>query len=685
MPTAGSATPSPAILGDSLTARALRAHDWSTSSLGHPADWPPQLRQMVNYVLASPESMYLLWGQDLHFFSNDAYRPILGPRLSASIGTTLAQLWPDAIDAVRSSIDTAFAGDSVRYTDMPIQMARRGEPEDTWWTFSFSPLIADDGSVPGVLCHTRETTAHVVAARARDAAEDRLLKLNEWLESEVTRRTRDRNRIWEVSRDLLLVADPEGVWLSVNPAWTLMLGWSEAELLGRTSAWLEHPDDRTRTREEVDRLAEGQPTWNFENRMRARDGSYRTLCWTAIKDEDQLYCVAEDVTEHRAAEARLRQAQKMEAVGQLTGGIAHDFNNLLSTIGTSLELIKRKAALGQTADLARFTDAASRSVQSAAALTHRLLAFSRMQSLDLRPVDVNPLMQGIEEMLRRTLGERIDVELRLGEAVWPVQTDANQLENAVLNLAINARDAMPDGGRLTIATSNLNAEDVALLGGLVRSDCVVVRVTDTGTGMTAEVRERAFDPFFTTKAPGRGTGLGLSMIYGYVQQSGGHAAIQSEIGVGTTVSLYLPRADASSAPTRATANLPPRTGDGERILLVDDNDTLRRMLWELLSGLGYRVTGAPDAAHADAALAEQSFDLLITDVGLPDMSGRRLADRARELWPELPVLMITGYAQESTVRGDFLGAGMDMLTKPFDVGTFTSRIQQLLAKAAPAA
>ncbi len=669
----------PAIHGDSLTARAMRAHDWSKSPLGEPAQWPFQLRQMVNYMLASPESIYMLWGPELHFFSNDAYRPILGPRLGVSIDTTLARLWPDAIDAVRPIIERSFAGESVRFSDMHIEMARPGEPEDTWWTFSFSPLIADDGTIPGVLCHTRETTSQVLAERARDAAEARLLKLNEWLEAEVTRRTRERNRIWEVSRDLLLVADRHGVWLSVNPAWTLTLGWSEAELIGRNSAWLEHPEDRARTREEVGKLARGQPTLNFENRMRARDGSYRTLSWTAIQDEDQIYCVAEDVTEQRSAEARLRQAQKMEAIGQLTGGVAHDFNNLLSTIGTSLELIRRKAALGQVDDLTRFADAASRSVQSAAALTHRLLAFSRMQSLDLRRVEVNPLVLGIEEMLRRTLGERVEVVLRLDSELWPVQTDANLLENALLNLAINARDAMPEGGRLTIETARLPADDTALLGAMGRVDAVALRVIDSGIGMSPEVRDRAFDPFFTTKAPGHGTGLGLSMIYGYVKQSGGHATIDSERGIGTTVSLYLPRADEAAPAVPRVPNLLPQSGSGERILIVDDNDTLRRMLWELLSELGYRVTGAPDAAHAEAALSRQRFDLLITDVGLPDLSGRRLADRARERWPELPVLLITGYAQEATVRGDFLGARMDMLSKPFDAGTLTRRIQDLLA------
>lgn len=298
--------------GHSVTAQAMRSHDWRDHPLGPPQDWPPLLRQTVNVLLSSSESMYLLWGEPLFFFSNDAYQPILGPRLPQAIGTTLARLWPDAIDAVRPSIDAALRGDSVRHVDQPITMARHGEPEDTWWTFSFSPVFDDDGAIPAVLCHTVETTDRILSDRRRDLAEARLRDINDRLEQVVTDRTNERNRIWEVSRELLLVADLDGVWRSVNPAWTRKLGWTEAELIGRTSEWLEHPDDRVATRAEIGRLASGQMTRQFENRLRTRDGDYRRLSWKAVEMDGALYCVARDVTEEHRRELELQERTRSQ-------------------------------------------------------------------------------------------------------------------------------------------------------------------------------------------------------------------------------------------------------------------------------------------------------------------------------------------------------------------------------------
>nr|MBA3520854.1 response regulator [Hyphomicrobiales bacterium] len=373
--------------------------------------------------------------------------------------------------------------------------------------------------------------------------------------------------------------------------------------------------------------------------------------------------------------------QKMEAVGQLTGGIAHDFNNLLTGITGSLDLIRRRLDANRTDGLDRFMDAASTSAQRAAALTHRLLAFARRQSLDTKPQDVNVLVAGLEDMLRRTLGEGVNLETVLESGLWPALTDANQLESALLNLTINARDAMPKGGQLTIETANTHLDEAyALLTEDVSpGDYVVICVSDTGSGMPAEVIAKAFDPFFTTKPVGQGTGLGLSMIYGYVKQSGGHVRIYSEVGQGTTVKLYLRRAlDAEERPRDEPASDAPR-GSGETVLVVEDDATVRLLVTEVLEDLGYRYLEAADARTALPLLqSERPIDLLVTDVGLPHMNGRQLAEVARQHRPDLKVLFITGYAENAAVRGGFLGPGMEMMTKPFALDALAAKIRDLI-------
>ena len=358
----------------------------------------------------------------------------------------------------------------------------------------------------------------------------------------------------------------------------------------------------------------------------------------------------------------------MEAVGQLTGGIAHDFNNMLTGIMGSLDILKRRIAAGRLDDVNRFMEAATSSAQRAASLTHRLLAFSRRQSLDRKPTDIGRLIVGMKELLERTLGEQVALVVDPAPDGWPAVTDANELENALLNLAINARDAMPQGGELRIATQNvtLSSGDVAGLSIDGSQDFVAVTVRDTGLGMPADVLEKAFDPFFTTKPIGQGTGLGLSMVYGFAQQSGGAAAIASTPGEGTTITLYLPRSQAADAAiARETVQGVPR-GTGERVLVVEDDAAVRLLVVEVLRDLGYIPA---EATHADAALAllraNADFDLLISDVGLPGLNGRQLAELAREILPELKVLFMTGYAATATNRRDFLGKDMDMISKPF--------------------
>ncbi len=389
------------------------------------------------------------------------------------------------------------------------------------------------------------------------------------------------------------------------------------------------------------------------------------------------------MTERERVEASLRQSQKMEAVGQLTGGLAHDFNNLLTGISGSLELTRARLSQGKADSVDRYITTAQEAVKRAAALTHRLLAFSRRQALEPKPTNVNRLVTGMEELIRRTVGPSIHVEVVGAGGLWSTLVDSNQLENALLNLCLNARDAMPQGGRLTIETTNRwldarGARDLDIAPGQYISLCV----TDTGTGMEADVAAHAFDPFFTTKPLGQGTGLGLSMIYGFARQSGGQIRIYSEVGKGTTMCLYLPRHyddhnfnDATNFP-EASESL----GDGEVVLVIDDEPSIRMLITDVLSDTGYSVLEASDGPAGLRVLQSAArIDLLITDVGLPGgMNGRQVADAARSLRPDLRVLFITGYAENALMGNGHLEKGMHVLAKPFEVERLAIKIRELV-------
>jgi len=393
--------------------------------------------------------------------------------------------------------------------------------------------------------------------------------------------------------------------------------------------------------------------------------------------------IAEAIAERKHAEEALRQSQKMEAVGQLTGGIAHDFNNLLTGIIGSLELLEVRLRQGRTSEIHRYVGAAQGASKRAAALTHRLLAFSRRQTLDPRPTDVNRLVMDMEELIRRTVGPQITLEVVTAVGLWQALIDASQLESALLNLCINARDAMPEGGRITIETANKWLDDHAakerdLPPGQYLSLCV----TDTGSGMTPDVIARAFDPFFTTKPIGQGTGLGLSMVYGFVRQSGGQVRIYSELGCGTTMCLYLPRhyGNSSEIATITAPTASARAPTGKTVLIVDDEPSVRMLVTEVLEDLGYSPIEASDGPAGLRILeSEAAIDLLISDVGLPGgINGRQLADAARITRPELKVLFITGYAENAIIGSGHLAPGMRVLTKPFVVETLANRIQDMI-------
>ncbi|WLH38585.1 ATP-binding protein [Pseudomonas sp. FP2254] len=392
--------------------------------------------------------------------------------------------------------------------------------------------------------------------------------------------------------------------------------------------------------------------------------------------------VEERTAQLRSNEEALRQSQKMEAVGQLTGGIAHDFNNMLTGIIGSLELLRRRVARGKLDDLDSLIDLGVTSANRAAGLTHRLLAFSRRQSLDSKPVQINRLVTSMGELLQRSINESISLDMRLSEQLWTAEADPNQLESALLNLVINARDAMPNGGRLTVETSNRHLDSVftAAYGSLTPGNYVELSVSDTGCGIPESVMGRVFDPFFTTKPIGQGTGLGLSMIYGFARQSRGHVIIHSEVDKGTTVSLFLPRfvgevvADEASNPT-----LLPFANEGETVLIVEDDAAVRVLVSAVLKELGYAYVEAGDANTAVPIIeSDQRIDLLISDVGLPGMNGRQLAEIGRQIRPDLKVLFITGYAEHAAVRGGFLEPGMQLIAKPFTFDLLTAKVREMI-------
>ena len=605
------------------------------------------------------------------------------------------RLHPEDRETTEKKFRDAVAGD-VREYSVRYRIIRPNDGETRW--ISVKSTIERDAQGKAlrlVGAHT-DITEQIAAEQALRQSEERfrrladqLAELNATLAQRVEEKTRERDRIWNVSQDLLVVAGRDGIWRTVNPAWTRTLGWSEAELLNRTSEWLEHPDDGGITRTQVGKLGTTDTTVRFESRFRHKDGSYRWLSWTGVADRDHIYGVARDVTAEKAAAERLRaaeealqQSQKMEAVGQLTGGIAHDFNNLLTGIVGSLDLLQTRLNQGRIDNVARYINAAMTSANRAAALTHRLLAFARRQPLIPKGVDVNQLVVSLEDLLRRTIGETIDLEITASDGLWWTLCDPNQLESALLNLAINARDAMPDGGRLTISTANVRIDRVtADTPALSPGDYVCIAVTDSGVGMSAEVAARAFDPFFTTKPIGQGTGLGLSMIYGFARQSDGHATIDSRVGQGTTVRLYLPRHHGDGAAGHvSTVRAAEHAVAGETVLVVEDEPVVRSVILEMLAEQGYRTLHAVDGPSGLKILrSAERIDLLVTDVGLPGINGRQVADQARETRPGLKILFITGYAESVAISDGFLHADMEMITKPFDLDNLSQRIRAMIS------
>lgn len=561
---------------------------------------------------------------------------------------------------------------------------RRADGMYRWHLARAVPLRATDSTITAWIGTNTDI-------EVQKNSELRLEKLNANLEQMVSARTAERDRMWRLSTDVMLVADFNAIIEAINPGFTTLLGWDENDILGKDFLQLIHPDDLAPTLEKVGALGDGANVYGFTNRYRCKDGSFRVLSWSAAPNDRFIHAIGRDVTaehEHaqamRQAELALHQSQKMETIGKLTGGVAHDFNNLLQIISGNLQLLE----LGGDAERSRKWIASARSaVDKGAKLASYLLAFGRRQPLAPKVVKIGRLIVGMEDLLRRALGEEIEIELVLSGGLWNTEVDVTQLENAVLNLAINARDAMDGSGKLTIEVNNAVLDDLYCRShdDVRPGQYVMLAVTDTGSGMSPEVAAQAFEPFFSTKEEGKGSGLGLSMIYGFVKQSGGHVKIYSELGHGTTLRLYLPRSTQQESVTAPPEALD-IVGGSETILVAEDEEAVRATVVEILSQLGYRVLTASDAAGALSVIQSGiPVDLLFTDVVMPGpMRSPELARLAKIHLPELAVLFTSGYTENSIVHGGRLDPGVELLGKPYTRETLARRIRQVLLSRKPA-
>ena len=597
----------------------------------------------------------------------DGFVETSNPAWEASLGWTEEEIasthFMEFIHPDDQALTRAVWRDALERNIPALRFENRHRHKSGGWRWLSWVAVPDDGKV---YCSARDVTLEKEAQTERD-------------------------RMWDTSPDLLLTIDANGVFRRVNPAWTHLLGYTPDELVGHHTNEFVVAEDHASTMNAYGAAAEGEQP-HLVNSYRHKDGSIRWISWAAAPAGSVTYATGRDITVERERQAeleraqeQLRHSQKMEAVGQLTGGLAHDFNNLLAGIAGSLDLVKIRIAQDRVGDVDRYIGVAQGATRRAAALTHRLLAFSRRQTLAPTAICVNAMIDGMLDMIRRTVGPAVQVEPRAERALWAALVDQSQLENALLNLCINARDAMPAGGSITIETANRQIDPVAARAlELPPGDYLTLSVSDAGTGMAPDVVAKAFDPFFTTKPIGQGTGLGLSMIYGFAKQSGGQVHIDSAVGRGTTVSIYLPRhrGQAEGVDAAPPVALASPDGRGETILVVDDEPSVRMLVVDLLEDLGYHVLDAEDGASGLKVLQSATrIDLLITDVGLPGMmNGRQMADAARVARPELKVLFITGYAETALLDNGQLGPDMAILTKPFSIDTMAGQVRAMVAR-----
>ncbi len=650
------------------------------------------LKELATFVaLLSPAGAVLECNRDDIGTLLQKQAELIGRPLNEAVPSAAEQ--PRTYQALPRALARAAEGETVHF-DLAVPAVAPDEPPVVLDS-TLRPVRDDAGRVAFVLFEGREATQ-----QRRNEAALRESRAQVHRGHEVSARLDESEQRFRLLVDsvvdyAIFMLDADGYVTSWNAGAQRIKGYQADEIIGRHfSRFYTEEDRRNGVPQSV--LASAARSGKFEGegwRVR-KDGSrfWANVLIDAIVDPNGEVIgfakVTRDLTEKRNVEAQLRQSQKMEAIGQLTGGIAHDFNNLLQVVTGSLEGLQRRVSqvehLPQGMDMQRFVEHALRGAERAANLTRRLLAFSRRQALDAKPTDIGRLAGGMSDLLRRTLGEAISIEAVNAAGLWRVSIDANQLESALLNLAVNARDAMPNGGKLTIETANCVLDElyVSRFEGLEAGSYVMIAVSDTGTGMTKDVLERALEPFFTTKDVGHGTGLGLSQVYGFVKQSGGHVRIYSEVDEGTTIKLYLPRlAGDVTEEERADRPPVPASRGGETILVVEDDENVRTATSDMLRELGYRVVLAQDGASALRLVSERpEIRLLFTDVGLPGgMNGRQLADAVRASRPELPVLFTTGYARNAIVHHGRLDPGINLLPKPFTYAELADKLSRMLA------
>ena len=623
----------------------------------------------------APSFMCVLNGPEHVFeFMNEAYLQLAGHR--DLIGKPVREALPDIegqgyfelLDQVYRTAEP-FIGRDMAVT---LQRTPGGPGERRFVNLVYQPILDEAGRVTGIFAEGHDVTH-------RKRAEEALRALNDTLAAQVEARTHERDMTWRISEDLFLICTMDGVFKSVNPAWSAALGYAEHDLVGTRLDALVHPDDLVAVVERGRALAQGAVLRDFDLRLRARSGDYRWYSWTCVPEGGQFYGAGRDVTTRKSLEDQLRRSQKMEALGQLTGGVAHDFNNLLQVISGNLHLLSKDIAGNERAEM-RVQNALA-GVTRGSKLASQLLSFGRRQPLEPKVVNVGRFLQGMDDMLRRTLGEEIQLETVVAGGLWNTLVDPNQIENAVLNLAINARDAMAGHGRLTIEATNASLDDAyAADNDAQPGQYVLIAVTDTGSGMPPEILDKVFEPFFSTKPEGKGTGLGLSMVYGLVKQSNGHIKIYSELGHGTTVKIYLPR-NMAQEDMLTDLRTQPVQGGTETVLVVEDDDEVRETTVALLTDLGYRTLRARDAASALTVVESGApIDLVFTDVVMPGpVRSTDLARKAKERLPGVAVLFTSGYTENSIVHAGRLDPGVELLPKPYSRETLARKIRHVLA------
>lgn len=792
--------------GDSYMAEVMRRHDWSNSPLGDPRVWPSALKIPLKTLLTSRFEMWIGWGPDLLFFYNDAYAPTMGVKHPHMFGRPLREVWSEVYDDVSDQIARVRAGEATWNKALLLLLERSGYPEETYHSFSYSPLYGSDGSVEGLQCIVTEETARIISERrletvrrlgmtlvhpadkaavveavretfeanrqdfpfvlfllageptgaadailfdeikselpaklteegafialsrnyewpcggwstppreaiviavpgsgGRESEASLILALNPYRRDDpdtlsiarliagqiggalanvaaLTAARRRADRLWSNSRDLIVMIDADGYFRSVSPSWGRIFGTDPDKVVGRHFREFMHPDDVGSSKKALAQALEEEELTGFHNRLRAMDGSYRDIEWHTSREEGIVYAYGRDVTERKeaqrdleAAREALFQSQKMEAVGQLTGGIAHDFNNLLMAVLSSLDLLGRR--IGDDPQTGRLIANATKAAERGASLTQRMLAFARRQELKVDPVPLLQLLNGMNDLLQRTVGPEWQILMQYPLNLPAVRADANQLEMALINLIVNARDATPSGGPITVAAS---CEEVTGTSAteLVPGRYVRLEISDHGMGMDAETLRRATEPFYTTKEVGKGTGLGLAMVHGMAKQISGAFELESQPEAGTKAILWLPVWEGNMEQVEQVESVQQFAEKSDlNVLLVDDDPLVRMGTYSLLEDLGHRVFEAGSAAEALEILNEQGdIDLIITDQAMPGKTGAALIAEIDKLRPGIPAIIASGYTHS------IAGAGREVATlgKPFTMTQLRNAIENTM-------